>query len=294
MHRARASTTPSAATLALLLAACGPAGIGATNSGQGPSDDETTAEGPTDSGDTTTSTTSTTTTTTTGPLFVEEGDLPPGACDSFAQDCPEGEKCVPYASSGGNWDALKCVPVMGDQPPGEPCVYGGIVDATDDCDATSTCWDVQLVDDELVGTCYSFCTGAPDAPECPPLSACTISGSGVINICIPTCDPIGQDCGPGLACYWRGGFYCIFTSMNIPTGEPCGYINDCAPGNMCTSAEHTPDCEGSACCTAFCDVNLGDAQCDAVPGTVCVPFFEEGEAIPGYEHVGVCIVPGEP
>src|SRR5690606_441875 len=35
-------------------------------------------------------------------------------CDPFEQDCPEGEKCVAYASTGGNWDANKCVPINGD------------------------------------------------------------------------------------------------------------------------------------------------------------------------------------
>ena len=56
-------------------------------------------------------------------------------------------------------------------------------------------------------------------------------------------------------------------------------------------AEVLPDCQGSGCCTPFCEVMLGDAQCDAVPGTSCVPFWEEGLAPEGYEHIGVCVVP---
>ena len=35
-------------------------------------------------------------------------------CDPYAQDCPEGEKCVPYASTGSDWNANKCVAIMGD------------------------------------------------------------------------------------------------------------------------------------------------------------------------------------
>src|SRR5262245_29604034 len=41
-------------------------------------------------------------------------------CDPWAQDCPEGEKCVAYGSTGGNWDANKCVLVTGDGQQGDP------------------------------------------------------------------------------------------------------------------------------------------------------------------------------
>src|SRR5262245_45731356 len=48
-------------------------------------------------------------------------------CDPFAQDCPEGEKCVAYGSTGGELDANKCVPITGSGMPGDPCIYGGNV-----------------------------------------------------------------------------------------------------------------------------------------------------------------------
>jgi hypothetical protein len=48
----------------------------------------------------------------------------------FQQDCPEGEKCVAFASAGDDWDATKCVPVTGSQAADEPCSYGGMVEAT--------------------------------------------------------------------------------------------------------------------------------------------------------------------
>ncbi len=56
-------------------------------------------------------------TETTGPTltFVPEPDqLIINECDPFAQDCPDGEKCVPYGSTGANGndtdqrDARKC------------------------------------------------------------------------------------------------------------------------------------------------------------------------------------------
>src|SRR5690606_9934066 len=34
------------------------------------------------------------------------------ACDNWAQDCPDGEKCAAWADDGTNsWNNLKCVPV---------------------------------------------------------------------------------------------------------------------------------------------------------------------------------------
>jgi hypothetical protein len=179
---------------------------------------------------------------------------------------------------------------MGGQAPGEPCWYGGVVEATDNCDETSMCWDVMDVDGEAIGICMPFCTGTPDNPECPPGSSCLIGNT--INICIPGCDPILQDCGPGLACYWEGlSFSCIFTTRDIPPGEPCGYINDCAAGSGCVSAELLPSCAGSGCCSRFCNLEQGDQQCESLPGSSCVAFFLAGEEPPGFEHVGMCMLP---
>ena len=110
-------------------------------------------------------------------------------CDQWTQDCPDGEKCVPYPSSGGSWDANKCVAVMGAQAVGEPCVSGGWVEATDDCDETSFCWDVREIDGEWIGVCHALCTGYPDSPQCPESSYCAVAGGGVIVLCIPMSSP---------------------------------------------------------------------------------------------------------
>jgi hypothetical protein len=43
-------------------------------------------------------------------------------CDPWYQDCPEGEKCVPFDEfQTGSYTANKCVPVLGDNQPGEAC-----------------------------------------------------------------------------------------------------------------------------------------------------------------------------
>ena len=283
---------------------CGPGRVGGQTGGvetTGDATDGSTSVGTESSGPTSVGTESAESTetgdpmmtSTTEPTFVPRIEVGSIECDPFMQDCPDGEKCVSYASSGGGWDARKCVPVLGDQPPGEPCTYGGVVDATDDCDETSACYDVADIDGELVGTCFSFCTGTPDFPECPVGSRCLLGGNFSPLLCITTCDPLLQDCNDGLACFWTGGnFNCIFTTQNIPVGNPCGFINDCAAGLVCLAADTLPSCADASCCSAFCDLESGDAPCDAqFPGTACVPVFEQDQAPPGYEQVGVCILP---
>lgn len=221
--------------------------------------------------------------------FVPDEDFAQASeCDPWAQDCPEDEKCVAYASTGGNWDANKCVPIMGDGQEGDPCTYNGAVESTDDCAAGHWCWNVN---EENLGVCTALCTGSPDDPVCEPGFGCSIANEGSINICLPTCDPLLQDCPAGTVCFYDfgGNFVCAFNTQDIPEGEPCGFINDCAAGGVCLGAEALPECNGASCCVAFCD--LTDPVC-LIDGTECTPFFEEGTEPPGYEDVGVCVIPG--
>jgi hypothetical protein len=198
-----------------------------------------------------------------------DGDGEPNnsECDPFEQDCPFDEKCVPYASSGGTWDANKCVPVYGNGDVGDSCNYGGSVEATDDCGTDSYCWGAI----DNVGTCTMFCEGTFDDPICPQGQACLISNDNSVTLCLDSCDPLAQDCGPGQGCYLANGqFQCAAQTSDLPTGEACGFINDCAPGHVCASANFLPDCNGANCCAPFCDTDLGNAQCNILPGTVCV------------------------
>jgi hypothetical protein len=183
-----------------------------------------------DSGSTSTESDAETDEPTFGPELDDHGAR---ECDALAQDCPEGEKCVPHSTFGGSWDAHKCVPILGDQAPGEPCTYNGIAEATDNCDGTSICWDVMDVEGQPIGTCFQLCSGSPNDPACPPGYMCANLHSLELAFCFPQCDPIAQDC----------------------------------------------------------DINRGDVQCEALPGTSCVPFFDEGAAPPTFEQVGVCVSP---
>jgi hypothetical protein len=279
--------------LSLVLVACGPPRLPFD-----PQDDESGggSASSTDSDSSSTSKSSTTSTTddSSGDAFLPKFDLstaPP--CDPFAQDCPDGEKCVPYSNTGNAYDANKCVPVMGDQTHGEPCSYDGAAAGTDDCDEMSGCSNVHEVDGELIGICHAFCMGTADDPECPPDTSCSICSDGCPNYCIFSCDPVAQDCDLGVGCYWAyDNFSCLWTTQYIPEGQPCGQINDCMPGLVCLTAEVIPACDGAACCGKWCNHDLGDAQCETTPGTVCELFFEQGMAPPGDEHIGVCIIPG--
>ena len=58
-------------------------------------------------------------------------------CDVWTQDCPPGQKCMPWADNGSSsWNATKCSPV--DANPGkegDPCtVEGSAVSGVDSCD----------------------------------------------------------------------------------------------------------------------------------------------------------------
>lgn len=284
----RVSAAAGGLALSLALVACGPPRASDTDGGSSTAMSSTSASSDT-SGDGP-STEAGGSSPTTDNLFLPEDDdyNTYDLCDTWDQDCPEGEKCVPYASSGGTWDSTKCVSITGDQGPGQPCVSGGSAAATDDCGAGSFCWNVVEIDAELIDECVAMCTGSGDLPVCPEGSFCSVSTSGVLNLCLTPCDPLLQDCGVGRGCYWASNeFVCIPTDG----GQPCGYINDCAPGSTCVQGEALPACAGSACCTQFCSLEVGDPGCAAAPETSCVPFFDDGFAPPEYLDVGGCLLP---
>ena len=217
-------------------------------------------------------------------------------CDPWLQDCQDGLKCAPVAAGGQNvWSTNECVPVDPDpKAPGQPCTApDGPSAGIDDCEAGAVCWDVDARTGE--GVCVELCTGTPDAPQCTNADhACSITNAGVLTLCLPQCDPIGQDCPDGQGCYPEShGFFC---SNAVGTGgaygDPCEFLNACEPGLWCADASAVPGCRGAVgCCTPLCDVGAANDCPDAAMGQTCVPLFEAGQAPAGYENVGSCAIP---
>jgi hypothetical protein len=221
-------------------------------------------------------------------------------CDIWAQDCPPGEKCMPWSDDGDDiWNATRCSPVASDPgQPGDPCtVVDSGTSGIDDCALGSMCWAVDP--ESLEGTCAEVCSGSAMNPLCEdPSYACILANGGVLNVCLPLCDPLLQECVEGHACYpSAGGFVCgPDVSHELGAfGDACAFVNGCDPGHMCVAAEFVPQCRGGgSCCTAYCDLEDPDASTScpgSSDGQECVPFFEEGTAPPRYESVGVCAVP---
>ncbi len=241
-------------------------------------------------------------------LFLCAPDVGAGAlaCDVWSQDCGEGQKCHPAISDGGlGWDSLRCDDVVpSPKAVGETCNIltseYNVVEQVDDCDATSFCF---YTNEQNVGMCTAFCTGSEAAPVCEGGDICTIANNGVLALCLAGCDPLAQDCGDGQGCYAipaSGGFACALdVSFGMGTyAADCGQaINGCAPGYQCVPGPFVPDCDSNAatCCTEFCDVTtpscMGEGQgCEALFNN-CNPGDTGCTAPPGFENVGLCLLP---
>jgi len=228
---------------------------------------------------TSTSTSDASSSTSQGCQFLNCDDMQNvmNECDNWAQDCPEGQKCAAYiAGGGGAWDALKCVDVTGTDKPGDECTSEGAATGIDSCIKGAMCW---YVDQEGIGRCLALCSGTPDAPVCEN-GLCTISGGGELNLCLPDCDPLLQDCtGEGAACYpIADGFTCApdASGEEGQANDPCEFINVCDAGLMCAEAALVgAGCEAGAtgCCTPFCE--FPDGPCPN-PDQSCVQYFDPG------------------
>lgn len=214
-------------------------------------------------------------------------------CDVIAQDCPVGEKCSPWANDGGAvWNATRCSPIDPEPDPlGAPCtVEGAAVSGIDSCERGAQCWAVDPR--TLEGVCVAMCGGDSSDPVCDdPETTCVIANGGAIALCLPSCDPLLQDCAEALACTSSpgdGGFACMpLGGVPVVDGDACEHLNVCAAGSVCAIAEAVPDCVGAwGCCTPYCDLTV-PGSCTA-PGTQCVPWWEEGVGPPQFDDEGLC------
>ena len=223
-----------------------------------------------------------------GFLVQPDGGAAHSECSQWLEDCPPGEKCMPYANDGGNaWNALRCSPIATDPAaPGEPCTVEGTgVSGIDDCEQHAMCWDIDPKTGE--GTCVAMCIGGEQAPACAePGEFCSIAGDAVLTLCLDICDPLAQDCGPGLGCYPIDAEYVCAPDASDEGGGPlelCEYINACDPGSLCAGSSAVCG-DDPGCCVPFCA--LSDPQCPA--GTACIPAMEPGTEPIGLSDVGFC------
>lgn len=241
------------------------------------------------------STGSTTESSTTDPLPPDVPIDP--TCDVFAQDCPDGSKCMPWASGGAPfWNDTACFAI--DREPdavGEACtVLDNALSGLDSCELGAICWNVDPF--TAMGVCHALCTGNAFNPVCDdPTMGCAVFDPLVLDVCVPACDPLLQDCGQGQTCVPLGDFVCLGDGSGPAgaQGDPCEALNGCDPGLICINGVLVPECETFGCCSAWCD--LEDAEANAVcaatagEGAACLPFF--GDDPPqDLENLGVCIL----
>ena len=210
-------------------------------------------------------------------------------CDPKVQDCPKGEKCTAWANDGGTfWNANRCVEILGQGVEGDACqVEGSGVSGVDDCGLGFICMNT---DDMGIGLCVQFCDGTDES--CPPTQTCAIYNDGVLPICLVSCDPLLQDCPMGQSCIDtpNQSFICFNDASGDAgaDGDPCPPSdgeNSCDPGMWCGAG--SSGCVDVNCCTPFCEIGSGDC----VSPDECISFFGEGAAPPGFENVGVCVLP---
>jgi hypothetical protein len=110
---------------------------------------------------------------------------------------------------------------------------------------------------------------------------CGAYNEGYLPLCVQPCDPLASSCEPGWSCQAGPDVLGCLPDDTLPCGD-----TTCTPAETCLAAEFVPGCAGSrACCTPWCDLN------DAMPcpdDLTCTPWFSEGTAPAGREHVGVC------
>lgn len=277
-------------------------GDGSTGEGSSSTSGSGGTTAPTSVGEGSTSATSGTVTSTTnadsssssgGESSSSTGVELPEGCDVFAQDCPDGFKCAPFANDGGNsWNDLRCVPVVPEPVDlGGPCmVEGEPASGIDDCGVGEMCFNVDP--DTGIGECNDLCGGTPEEPTCQQEgAACSISATGPINICLLPCDPLAASCDTNEVCAPVGvtPFACVPAAGAVAEGEGCEFVNQCAAGLGCFPAAPGFCGEDDAsCCLPYCDVTVPDCP----DGLTCMSYWKDGEPAEGFEDVGVCLGAG--
>lgn len=211
----------------------------------------------------------------------------PQPCETWNDACPDGMKCMPYATVGftglGNLDAQGCFPIPTDPGSiGMTCkpleALNAEVIQLDTCGKGALCWD---------GVCVSLCQGEIDSWECP--SGLNCAPLLPLAICLPSCDPLSPDCDVGEVCEPASDFFrCSPATSEKGLFEICEVNTDCAQGLVCSPSSWVGECAQNApgCCNSLCDLQV--SNCPGA-GQECVQFYTPPQS--GYEDLGVCMVP---
>lgn len=229
-------------------------------------------------------------------IAAPDGGSADPSCDLFDDDCRPGHKCSAYALPGEDVRTeTRCVP-LSPTPAGldEPCtITGDDTEGIDDCDVGLTC---SKLDEDGVGVCSPLCRRLDDELTCDDPDRRCRKAEGAMQICLRACNPLDPASCPdeGEACYTLTGWLtCLADASGSygATGDPCIFTNACDPGLACRPAEVLPGCQGTRCCTPFCDLEAPDpnAACDGALASTCVPWFGQDEAPSNAAHVGLCI-----
>ncbi|MCR9164955.1 MAG: hypothetical protein NXI35_30020 [bacterium] len=256
----------------------GTGGSSSTSSGEPPS----TSSGAESSGS------STGTCVDVGPTVEPDPDTPDSQCLSNGLDCGCGYRCTHYVPGGDSgvspWDNSGCFPIHPEPVGiGDPCEHQGDPwSGYDNCPAGSMCEDINR---DGVGTCVEFCEPYTDDFECSDPDAVPWIGCQACScICKSSCDPLGDDCAEGEACYILNNMGHCAPIHPDPggLGDECEFPNACNPGLGC----HYYDGCGPGCCTQYCEV----AAPDCPEGTVCESLWEpDVEVATAIEGLGICV-----
>lgn len=251
---------------------------------------------------TTTSATDSLGSTTVGQVWtsgVDTDELEP-ACSVMADDCPGNNKCT-VVQSAANEIEYVCVPILGNDQPGELCEKVPDEPGRDSCAAGSVC----VGDDAGEDRCVAFC--GPDE-ACAEDTTCVRThpseplGEG-LPLCLRECNPLQAPCEDGWACHEDPGakrWYCAprLGGQYGDYASPCDplQLGLCAPGFACLPSYvvSSPECSDPitpevGCCAKLCDLAAGLA-CPG-EGEQCQPFYPEAPP-PGLANLGVCALPG--
>jgi hypothetical protein len=196
------------------------------------------------------------------------------ACNWWVDDCGPDSACVIDLDGEASCLALGVNPGAR----GDPCAK------SNPCGKGLLCG--------IDGYCLERCTCSDAHPHCPdPNSTCfNITESREPAYCLPSCDPVAQDCAaPGVSCW----------SWNIPicenppylavgvAGDPCGnsFNVECVPGLECTAG--APQCDYSECCAPLCYMDDPEACAEFGADFTCgqLGVSQDPEC---YQGIGVC------